>query len=91
MARGAVLWVSLMLAGCVPATPEPPVQSAPDACGASALQSLTGQPEAVLATMRFAQRLRVIHPGEAVTLDYSESRLNIEINAQGRIATVHCG
>lgn len=82
---------ALALAGCVmTGAPEQPPAEA-DQCGATALQHLIGAPESVLASMRFAQKLRVIHPGQAVTMDYNPARLNIEIDAEGRIATLRCG
>ena len=68
-----------------------PVPGASDRCGATALGALIGQPESVLATMRFAQRVRVIHPGDTVTLDYSARRLTIEIDKAGRIDALRCG
>jgi hypothetical protein len=67
--------------------PTPPVGS----CGADALQALVGQPAAVLETMRFGQVVRVIHPGMAVTMDYSPDRLNVEVDADKVIRRVSCG
>lgn len=92
----------LALAGCTaseapPFEPpvDPPVDPMPppmvETCGAEGLHHLLGQPEAVLATMRFAQVVRVIRPGMAVTMDYSPDRLNIEIDEAGRISRVSCG
>ena len=63
----------------------------PNACGANALGHLVGQPESVLAAMTFPAPTRIIHPGEAVTMDFSASRLNILIDASGRISQVSCG
>lgn len=63
----------------------------PASCGAATLQSLVGQPAAVLETMRFGQPVRIVRPGTAVTMDYSEGRLNIEIDAAERITRVTCG
>ncbi|MGD9917484.1 MAG: I78 family peptidase inhibitor [Paenirhodobacter sp.] len=90
---GALLLASCTLDAAGPdlAGSELPVPGAADQCGATELGALVGQPESVLATMRFAQRVRVIHPGDAVTMDYSASRLNIGIDAAGKIATLHCG
>lgn len=89
-----LLLVSVM-GGCVPGptTGQPARDPAgqADACGAADLQGLLGQPESVLQTMRFTQTLRVIHPGTAVTMDYSPFRLNILIDARGRIERVSCG
>ncbi|PKP71018.1 MAG: hypothetical protein CVT82_04100 [Alphaproteobacteria bacterium HGW-Alphaproteobacteria-4] len=62
-----------------------------DTCGATALQGLIGQPESVLQGMVFAGPLRVIRPGQAVTMDYSAARLNVSLDAGGRIVRVTCG
>ena len=84
----AVLALALALAGCVEPVPDLPPA---DACGAPGLQGLVGQPRSVLATMKFAGPVRVIEPGMAVTMDYSPNRLNIELDAAGRITRVTCG
>lgn len=62
-----------------------------ETCGAAALQDLVGQSETVLQTMKFGTPVRIIHPGMAVTMDYSADRLNIEINEAGMISRVTCG
>ncbi|TXI00913.1 MAG: hypothetical protein E6Q73_07930 [Pseudorhodobacter sp.] len=67
--------------------PEPPA----GACAAPDLQYLVGQPESVLQTMKFGGDTRIIRPGMAVTMDYREDRLNIEIDAVGTISRVTCG
>lgn len=85
------------LAACVEseAPPDPGVinPSMPPigACGAPDLQYLVGQSETVLQTMKFAGPVRIIRPGMAVTMDYSENRLNIEIDDSGNISRVSCG
>lgn len=97
MRGGPQLLVALtLLGGCtVDGTLQPGLQMPPATeasnCGAADLQSLIGQPETVLARMRFGTVVRVIHPGEMVTEDYSPSRLNIQIDASGRIAALSCG
>lgn len=83
----------LGLAACqmqAPANPPaaPPVE---DACQASGLQTLVGQPATVLDTMRFAQPTRIITPDMAVTMDFNAERLNIEIDESKRISRVACG
>ncbi|MGA0541023.1 I78 family peptidase inhibitor [Neotabrizicola sp. VNH66] len=80
----------LLLSACV-IEEVPPTVPAEDACGASALQGLVGQPRTVLATMRFGQTTRIIEPGMAVTMDYQAGRLNIWIAENGRIERVSCG
>jgi hypothetical protein len=89
MKRLAVLALVLpLLAACVE-----PVMDEPDrnACGAAALQGLVGQPEAVLASMTLTVPVRVIRPGQAVTMDFNPSRLNFDIDERGRIARIWCG
>lgn len=38
-----------------------------------------------------AQRVRVIRPGMAVTMDFREDRLNLDVDADNRILAVRCG
>ncbi|MFN0114809.1 MAG: I78 family peptidase inhibitor [Paracoccaceae bacterium] len=87
-----VLVVTAALAGCGASSGEDVAEVAPPGtCGADGLQGLVGQGEAVLATMRFTQTVRIIRPGMPVTMDYSAGRLNIETDARDRIARVFCG
>jgi hypothetical protein len=92
---GLALAMFLMVPGCIPAGQLPddqvPFDPDPDACGASGLQGLVGQPETVLQSMRFSQRLRMIQPGMMITQDYSPERLNISVDASGMIESVSCG
>lgn len=83
---------ALLMAACVPQT-LPPVEPLPPetTCGAADLQNLIGQPATVLQTMRFGQQVRIIRPGRPVTADYSDTRLNIDINANEKISRVYCG
>jgi hypothetical protein len=94
--RAALFLLPFVLAACVEgqsppdpgvAEPAPPIGS----CGAGDLQGLVGQPQSVLQTMKFAGPVRIIQPGMAVTMDYSEDRLNILINEAGMIESVTCG
>jgi hypothetical protein len=41
--------------------------------------------------MRFSQRIRVITPGMAVTMDFAPNRLNIHVSDAGIITAVRCG
>lgn len=78
----------LMLAACAPqAGPASP--PGPDECGAAALSSLIGAPAA--AAPAPSETVRVIRPGDAVTLDYRAERLNVEIGEDGRIERLRCG
>ena len=89
--RYAAAALLLGLAACNLALPEPPAGPTPTACGAPALQGLVGQDAAVLRSMRFAVQIRIIRPGDAVTEDYSEQRLNIDVDANEKISRVYCG
>lgn len=84
--RRLALLLPIAFAACV----DEPVPIA-GACGASGLQDLVGQSETVLQTMTFNVPVRIIHPGTAVTMDYRDDRLNIEINEAGTISRVACG
>ena len=83
--RLAPVVLALALAGCVPAEPQQ------NACGAEGMQHLVGKDQSVLAAMTLPAGTRVITPGMAVTEDYSASRLNIDLDAQGRITGLWCG
>jgi hypothetical protein len=78
-----VLLASLVLGACVP-----PDRSS---CGASGMQDLVGRDRSVLAAMSLPQGTRVIEPGMPITEDYSAARLNIDLDAQGRIVRLWCG
>ena len=60
-------------------------------CHANELQHLVGQPRSVLYTMRFSQTTRIEEPGMNYTADYIETRLRIQIGADGKIKRVLCG
>ena len=85
-----------------PATPaEPTTPATTDdmaaQCDAAAAQSFVGK-EATEATVADAQRaaaakgdVRVIKPGQAVTMDYRADRLNVEVDARNAIVRITCG
>ena len=74
-----------------------PLALPPEAdCGASELGSFVGArpSEDTLAAIRKRvgeHRIRTIRPGDVVTMDYSESRLNVEVGEDGRIERFRCG
>lgn len=80
----------LLLAGCI-VEPMPEPLPDGDACGAAGLQGFVGQDEAILAATTFVAPVRIIRPGTAVTMDFSPGRLNIELDARGKITRVYCG
>lgn len=82
-----------LLAGCTQPELAPSGPSAPapsDACGASKLQALVGQPLGVLTSQKLPSVPRQIGPDMAVTADYQPDRLNIEYDGGNRITKVSC-
>ncbi|WP_312489188.1 I78 family peptidase inhibitor [Sphingomonas sp.] len=77
-------------------TLKPEDASGPLDCGETRVADLLGKPwtEAMRApTLKRtgARTIRVIAPGDAVTMDYRTDRLNIETDAAGRVTKVRCG
>lgn len=87
MKASAILPALILLAACVPAPAEPPGAT----CSAASLQHLVGQPESAFDPGGLTEPVRVIHPGEAVTMDFNPGRLNVEIGTDGRIVAIRCG
>jgi translation initiation factor IF-1 len=91
-----ILALSLALTACVPATPLAEPAPTEDACGASRVAGHVGQVRSDALVQEFARtsgarRVRWIGPGDVVTMDYSAERLNVHLDAQGRIAGFSCG
>lgn len=91
--RLALILPLVALPACMPAAPPPVAVEPPvvDACGAAELQDLVGQPEATASAITFAVPVRIIQPGSAVTMDFRQDRLNVEVGADGNIARIFCG
>lgn len=87
------LLAALCAGGCATPAPAP----SPDAaCRADAAQPLVGQPatpaNAELARQRAgAAVVRVLRPGQMVTLEYRGDRLNVHADAADRIERITCG
>jgi len=84
---------ALAVAGCAAAAPPPALSGR---CHADNLGDLVGRPaDAALGAdaMRRsgATRLRWIRPGDMVTMDYSAQRLDVHLDAQGRVDHFTCG
>jgi hypothetical protein len=41
--------------------------------------------------MTGATIVRIVRPGEAVTMDYREDRLTLELDAAGKVVSARCG
>ena len=76
--------------------PPPMTQPSGDECGAARVQTYSGESysaslEQTIATQSDAGRVRVIRPGQGYTMDYRPDRLNIHLDASGRISELNCG
>ncbi|HYG06802.1 MAG TPA: I78 family peptidase inhibitor [Stenotrophomonas sp.] len=79
----------------------PSAETAPEAppigtCDATQLQSLVGQPltDAITAQARTdakAADVRVLEPGQMVTMEFKGDRLNLEVDEKRVITSVRCG
>ena len=90
-----------------PDAKDPPAATLPDAtpptaeepamtCQADKGQWAVGQTadETLVAKIQAdtrSERVRVIKPGMAVTMDYREDRLNLDVDADNRVTVVRCG
>ena len=88
-----------LLAACATQAPAPPPAAdggSSGACNAEPARSAVGQPYAdalgaELQAKAGAKALRVIRPGQAVTMDFRDDRLNVELDAAGQVKRVSCG
>lgn len=67
--------------------PQPDLSS----CGATGLDGLVGSPVTLLPTSGAWTTLRVIKPGQMVTMDFSPTRLNVRVDDAGTILALTCG
>ncbi|HIE5353664.1 MULTISPECIES: I78 family peptidase inhibitor [Stenotrophomonas] len=78
------------------AAPPPHVAGSPQRCNPEKLEGLAGR-TADEATVKQvveasgARTARVVKPGMAVTMDFREDRVTIEVDAQNRIVRANCG
>ena len=86
-----------MALGACAAPPPPEAPPAPmGSCNAAKAQFAVGH-EAGLAMQDQARErsgarlVRTLRPGQAITMEYSGERLDLELDAGGKIARVRCG
>lgn len=88
---------ALLTAGCATAAPpEPPERGAGGKCDAAKARKLIGRVRsanlgAEAKRLSGASALRWIAPGTMVTMDYREDRLNLRVDAAGKVVKVDCG
>ncbi len=98
------LVVAALMTGCAsqgqppaPSGSPAPAEPAPSGlCNAQPAQSAVGQNSTAsvveLARVRSgAQMARVLRPGQIITKEFNAQRLNLEVDANGRIVAVRCG
>ncbi|MGF1550582.1 MAG: I78 family peptidase inhibitor [Sphingomonadaceae bacterium] len=94
-----LLGAMLMTSACTPPPDEGPedipVRGA-GSCDADAAGELIGKPASEALGQRAlelsgAAALRWIQPGQMVTMDYREDRLNIELDEANRVKALRCG
>jgi hypothetical protein len=92
---GAAAAFCLAMGGCTQQAADSvvPALPAPGDCGASTYQHLVGQsPPTPAPWSHSGGVVRVYNTGDAVTMDYSDTRLNIELDrASGKIVRITCG
>lgn len=76
-----------------PALATPPVM---EGCDASDVKELIGRPHDEALSKRArdmtgATLVRVVRPGEAVTMDFREDRLTLELDEAGKVVSARCG
>ncbi|WP_316014331.1 I78 family peptidase inhibitor [Roseobacter sp. HKCCA0434] len=86
----AALPLSLALAACTPVA-EPDGPAAPGQCREGGYDQFIGQNEEIFARATFPAPMRIIRPGDAVTMDFNPDRLNFRLDASGTIVEVFCG
>lgn len=88
---------SLTLVSCADERPTPlPGPPQGRVCNAAGVQSLIGRPmnarnRALARRVSRAAVVRVLKPGQAVTMEFREDRLNLDVSARGIITGARCG
>lgn len=88
---------ALLLSACATPMPKPDrPDKPPTQCGMRKLGAYLNRQadEPTLASVRSAvrhDRIRVLRPGTAMTMDYRADRLNIDVGEDGRIRRFYCG
>ncbi|MCF2871710.1 hypothetical protein L0664_11590 [Octadecabacter sp. G9-8] len=87
----------VFLAACGGAFPSSDTSSDPvlpsiaeDTCNANQYASLVGQDVTALERVMILDQVRVIRPGQAVTMDFRPERINFNIGQDSRITSINC-
>jgi hypothetical protein len=96
LAFAPLLAVSLSACAAKPMRTGGPLPPQLQACQADAAQSAIGAlatPERVeqIRQQTHSRIVRVLHPGQMVTMEFNGERVDIRVDAQGAIVAVGCG
>lgn len=84
----------VLLSACETVTPPPPIDLVPsaaqDTCNANAYSNLIGQDATALERVMILGQVRVIRPGQAVTMDFRPERINFNVGSDNRITSINC-
>jgi len=86
----AALALSLLACATTP-TEEQPGECRAEAGAALVGRAASAETGAEALRLTSARRLRWIRPGDVVTMDYSPQRLNIHLDAEGKVERLACG
>jgi hypothetical protein len=89
-----LLLTALVLGGCAPVAPLPGLPSGK--CSTAMLGNLVGRAATAEVISRARHRsgataVRTIRPGQAVTMDYRDGRLNVNVNDRNLVKSFTCG
>jgi hypothetical protein len=75
------------------ATPAPPAPTDPaaDTCNMAQYASLVGKPATDPGVPPAGATVRIIKPGDQVTMDFQGTRVNFDVDATGMITAIRCG
>ena len=74
-----------------PVTPPPSDPALEDTCNKAQYAALIGKPATDAGVPPASATVRIIKPGDQVTMDFSATRLNIDLDDAGVITTLRCG
>lgn len=66
-------------------------KEADDGCGARKLAGIIDRPSDLPGLPEASSTVRFLNPDSMATMDFRPDRLNIEVNAEGRIWKLRCG
>ena len=96
--RAVPLYFLFAVAACAEPVRSPPDSDGgtppalePDECGAATVAAFLGQDVAQFPTQERQGPVRVIRPGQPVTMDYNPMRLNVMLDANDQITGFRCG